>query len=369
MKLIILTASNLGPYHKARFNKLAEIGINLTAARIPVPEYYRPWKPDLSNVNFSLEQPYETLANTKGWTSILNHTRRYLRQKAPDVVITTGYNSKYIWATAICCRELGIPCLLYLVSCEKDRHRNWVKEWVKSWFCRRYYDGALVTGIQAQNYAAKLRIPENYIWRVGNVVDNAHFAENGNPTHQLDEISGRYFLAVSRLSKEKNLARLIKAYSLYRQKGGSWSLVIAGTGPEEETFREMVPAHDKEHVYWLGWVGYEGLPELYKNAGCFILASLVEPWGLVVNEAMAAGLPVLVSRHCGCQPELCWRGVNGYDFDPHDVNALTSLMLRMSSGTVDLVKMGEISQEIISLYSLDNWANAVKEGVSSFCSS
>ena len=74
----------------------------------------------------------------------------------------------------------------------------------------------------------------------------------------------------------------------------------------------------------------------------------VEQWGLVVNEAMAAGLPVLVSRACGCAPDLVREGVNGFTFDPYDVGGLAGLMVRMSSGELNLKTMGEASQVIIA---------------------
>jgi glycosyltransferase involved in cell wall biosynthesis len=80
---------------------------------------------------------------------------------------------------------------------------------------------------------------------------------------------------------------------------------------------------------------------------------------LVVNEAMACGLPILISRKCGCQPELCWRGLNGYDFDPLDVSELVGLMARVSGGELDLEAMGEASRQIIAPLTPDGWARVL----------
>jgi glycosyltransferase involved in cell wall biosynthesis len=71
---------------------------------------------------------------------------------------------------------------------------------------------------------------------------------------------------------------------------------------------------------------------------------------------MACGLPVLVSRKCGCLPELCWRGINGYDFDPYDENELAELLLRVSSGAVDLERMGKAGQQIIANFTPESFA-------------
>ena len=89
------------------------------------------------------------------------------------------------------------------------------------------------------------------------------------------------------------------------------------------------------------WIQYEKLPIYYGLAKTFILPSTSEPWGLMVNEAMASGLPILISRQCGYITELCWRGINGYDFDPWNVAELAGLMKLVQSLEDDLTRMAE----------------------------
>ena len=100
-----------------------------------------------------------------------------------------------------------------------------------------------------------------------------------------------------------------------------------------------------------GFKQYGELPLYYANAGAFVHASTTEQWGLVVNEAMASGLPVLVSERCGCAPDLVETGRNGYTFDPHDVDALARLMLDMASDACDRAAMGRASREIVARWS------------------
>jgi glycosyltransferase involved in cell wall biosynthesis len=100
-----------------------------------------------------------------------------------------------------------------------------------------------------------------------------------------------------------------------------------------------------------------GLIPYYAFAGCFVLPSTREPWGLVVNEAMAAGLPVIVSNRCGCAEDLVHTGQNGYLFDAGADGALESRMNAITNlPASDLARMGLRSQEIISNYSPDRWA-------------
>ena len=86
-------------------------------------------------------------------------------------------------------------------------------------------------------------------------------------------------------------------------------------------------------VILAGFKQYDELPAYYGLASAFVHASTTEQWGLVVNEAMASGLPVLVSDRCGCAPDLVEDGVNGFTFDPYDVEALAGLMQRVAAMT------------------------------------
>jgi 1,2-diacylglycerol 3-alpha-glucosyltransferase len=81
---------------------------------------------------------------------------------------------------------------------------------------------------------------------------------------------------------------------------------------------------------------------------------------------MAAGLPVLVSNRCGCFPELVLEGVNGFGFDPENIEQLTQLMLKMSSGDVDLYTMGQAALGHIQKYSPDYFTQGLKQAIE-FC--
>ena len=114
----------------------------------------------------------------------------------------------------------------------------------------------------------------------------------------------------TRFGQKKNIPSLVRAYALYygrsREEGDqAFDLVIAGDGELRGEIEATVAASGVEDkVKLLGAVDYSTLPWLYQNAQAFVHASTTEQWGLVVNEAMAAGVPVLISRRCGCAPDL-----------------------------------------------------------------
>jgi len=129
-------------------------------------------------------------------------------------------------------------------------------------------------------------------------------------------------------------------------------LVLLGDGPLRSSINNQLSTLNlQNHVPLPGFKQYPELPVYYGLASAFIHASTTEQWGLVVNEAMASGLPVLVSNRCGYAIDLVQDGRNGFTFDPYDVEALAQLMLRLTETPKHrLAEMGDASREVIA-----NW--------------
>ncbi len=101
------------------------------------------------------------------------------------------------------------------------------------------------------------------------------------------------------------------------------------------------------------------MPAYYGRAGAFIHPALVEQWGLVVNEAMAAGLPVLVSERAGCAPDLVRQGVNGFTFDPLNTAELARLLGVISRSAHDRAGWGAASRVIVAEWSPGRFASGL----------
>jgi len=251
-----------------------------------------------------------------------------------------------------------------------DRPRSWWKRAYASWQVGRA-DAALVSGAAAGEYLVTLGMPREFIFRQYGTVANAFFVERAARIRsQVDGASaGRrpYFLACSRLvEKRKNLVRLILAYERYRgQVGGRpWDLVFCGEGPDRKALEELVRQRNIEGITFAGFQKPEGLVEHYARASCFIHAAMNEAWGLVVNEAMAAGLPVLVSRRCGCAYDLVEEGTNGWTFNPHDVEELAGLMITMTKlDPARLAEMGIASQRRIQCFGPERFAEGLLRAI------
>lgn len=117
-----------------------------------------------------------------------------------------------------------------------------------------------------------------------------------------------------------------------------------------------------EHIEEVTLAGFRQLEETtayYGLAGAFVHPAQVDQWGLVVNEAMAAGLPVLVSKRAGCAHDLIRDGENGFCFDPADASQLSRLLCKIASPDTDRAAMGRRSREIIARWSPDRFAEGL----------
>jgi len=255
---------------------------------------------------------------------------------------------------------------------ERDSARIWWKEETKRRFVTQC-SAALVGGTWSREYVIRLGMSSESVFDGYDVVDNEHFragAEkaklDSNHIRALLGLPCEYFLACARFEPKKNLRRLIEAYSVYVQNAGfeSWHLVIVGDGPSRgdlESFAEDLGIRDK--VVFKGLAGYQELPGIYGLAKAFVHASTTEQWGLVVNEAMAAGLPVLVSERCGCVPELVRNGANGFTFNPLNTTeiAQTMLLIHMNKPLSD--RMGKESATIIAQWGPERFARNLRRAV------
>jgi glycosyltransferase involved in cell wall biosynthesis len=226
-------------------------------------------------------------------------------------------------------------------SSRQDESRTWWKEAIK----RRMVDlfsSALVGGKRHVEYLVELGMPRERVVVGYDVVDNDHFRQNaGEIRRQRSEVRQKYalpenyFLASARFIEKKNLPTLVQAYAEYRRRSEiaakmPWDLVLLGDGPLRETLNSQLSTLNlTERVHLAGFKPYDELPAYYGLANAFVHASTTEQWGLVVNEAIASGLPVIVSNRCGCAPELV--NGNGFTFDPANEDELATQLFEMAS--------------------------------------
>lgn len=196
------------------------------------------------------------------------------------------------------------------------------------------------------------------------VVDNDFWSRPVGRSIQYEH----YFVAVGRQIEKKNYLSIAKAYALYRQEMGAsaYDLVLIGEGPEHVKIEHFVSeSHLEKHIHLLPFLSQEKLPDVYQHAKALISSSSSsETWGLVINEAMACGCPIIASIQCGATNTLVHEGENGFRFSCEDVNRLAQLLIKFHRlGEHKQSAMREASKRIISNWGLDCFTKACVDAV------
>ena len=310
--------------------------------------------------------PLTTLLPDGSWTratrlKLTGLLWRRLNQQNPSTVLVPGYYNLPAITAALWAKAHGRRAVLMTESTQFDHVRTPWKERVKGAAIRMLFDGAIAGGEAHVRYLEALGFPADRIARRYDVVDNDFFASRAREARASGETREPYFLYVGRLSPEKNVGGLIRAYAEYRRRGGDWRLVLVGGGPEEQALREEASASGfAGDIEFAGLRSSSELPGYYAHAACFVLPSKCEPWGLVVNEAMASGLPVIVSNRCGAAEDLVVDGRNGFVFDPYRGGELSQAMEQMNAAGADKRdRMARASEELVARFSPARWADEV----------
>ena len=401
---IVVIFHHIGPYHHARLNAAAD-RLSVTGLEWS-GKAYDTWGAAESPAHYQKISLFlEATDRYPGKAELLRAFSLALEQANPDVVAVNGWNNVGSLVAANCCVHLGIPMIVMSESARQDEPRTWWKEMIKQRIVG-VYSAALVGGQRHVEYLVELGMPRERVFTGYDVVDNDYFAEraleirNSNPP-QADGIRKKYglpenyFLASARFIEKKNLPRLIRAYAKYRQRSSAfanqpsrkatagqeatagrevgnqksevtapWDLVLLGDGPlKPDLCRLISDLRLIAHMHLPGFKQYEELPVYYALAKAFVHPSTTEQWGLVVNEAIASGLPVIVSDRCGCVPELV--GDNGFTFDPMNGDELTARLLDMASQSDhDLERLREASRRIAARFGPELFGKGLEQAAS-----
>ena len=363
--------NNIVPYHDARWREFSHLYPSCHLVEISNRDEFR-------SLEFTDggESTYRrhTLFPGKikadlGGAKVVRAVEQWLNKEHPDVVVLNGWSFPYNLRALAWSQRKGVPCVVCSESNEFDEPRSFLKEFLKRRIVSLCSAG-LAGGTPQAEYLVKLGIPKERVFLGYDVVDSEFFQIKASEAKKT-EIPDPYFFACARFSKKKNLPGLIRAYAEYRKGLDAvppYELVIAGEGEErgdiERTIRELGLG---THVHLVGSKGYEELPAFYANASAFIHASTTEQWGLVVNEAMASGLPVLVSNRCGFAADLVREGENGWTFDPADEEKLALLMVKISVDESLRIAMGRKSREIIKAWGPSRFASGLGSAIQSAC--
>ena len=289
-----------------------------------------------------------------------------LRRSRFDALWVHGYSRWTNWLAIGCAKRQGLKIFVRDEATAESKRRSSTRHLAKRIFfagLRRTVDGFLAIGSDNRDYYASWGVSPAKIFMMPYCVDNDFFAARARAAEPVREELRRslglnrgrpVILFASKFELRKRPGDLLTAY---RRLAGDWDqarvpyLVFAGDGELKQSIETEARASGLDHVKFLGFRNQTELPALYDLCDVFVLPSVDEPWGLVVNEVMAAGRPVVVSDKVGCARDLVTNGVNGIQFQAGNVSALADALDYVLSDPARTAAMGEASRNIIARWS------------------
>ena len=407
--------AQFGPYHFARVAAL-------TSLMEPGKVYAIEFANQTSDYNWRRTSPTvplitlcpDSISERLSFLEVFLRARKKLTALGIKVCLLPSYSPKQSLAALLAAKSLGVRTIMMNETHAGTARATGLAALVK----RRLiglFDAALVGGTPQKRYFAAMGLPEEKIFTGYDAVDNDYFitraeglrsrqadvrAEYGLPAH--------YFLSLGRFVPKKNLETLIRAYRQYLDVSPrkETHLVMVGSGEEEARLRSLcrelnIPVCDNSargsvrspestvrtpRVHFYGFRQIEENPVFYALADAFILPSRWEEWGLVVNEAMASGLPVAVSETAGCAEDLLEAGSpaaasaeslqqiehlrllprlrrNGFVFSPDSSEELSRALIIFESSAGLRAAMGAESRRIVDRFSTENFARSALRAV------
>jgi glycosyltransferase involved in cell wall biosynthesis len=282
------------------------------------------------------------------WIVVNRGVLRELRRFGPDVVGVGGWNQPAFWQALAYTKTRRIPLLVWVESTARDARSETVPLELAKRALVRSASGFFVPGRASADYVRGLGVPDDRIAVAPNAVDAELFGAASGPR----DSGPCRFLYVGRLDPEKGLDVLLAAF---RRVPGE--LVLVGGGSEETALRQQA----SERVRFVGQLDRDAVVPHYATADVFVLPSRSEPWGMVLNEAAAAGLPLVATDGVGAAHELIEHGVNGFRVPAGDERALADALRRLAEDEEFRRRAGARSRELVRPFTPEAWAAGVVE--------
>ena len=379
MSRVCLVWPRLGPYHLARVRgaheRFARAGGEAVALDVATRDDLYGWDVEAGPTPFRREVAFPGASyDALGPAEMEAGVRAALDRIDADAVAVPSYSTPDARAVLAWCRRRRRTAVMLYESRAGDAPRSPLREAVKGVLVRQF-DACLASGRAHADYAAALGMPRCAIVTGASVVDNAAFAAGAEAARRAPErwaelpglgpSGAPFFLASNRFIARKNLPTLVRAYGAYRARAEAegrapWRLVLLGDGEGRDALERLAG----DGVVFAGFQQADVLPAYYGLAGAFVHPATLDQWALVVNEAAAAGLPLVVSDGTGAAPDLVEPGANGVVFPAADEGALADALARVSGlGGAERAAWGARSRELVARFTPETYGDALWQAV------
>src|SRR3954463_12408022 len=351
----------MAPHRIALFNALAAMDdVDLSVIYLARTDPSRRWLSHESDMRFRhrLLREHLRLKRGESYIHLTSGLLQTLRSANPDVVVGGGWDQLAYYEALLLRSTLRASFLWWVESNLRDRRPEGrmlraIKRRLLS-----SVDGVVVPGQASLRYVEELGALPHRIWVAPNAVDNDRFTERSGD--RIGRTGPVRFLFAGRLESAKGIATLLDAWTRVRTDA---ELLIVGAGSLDAAARGRVASADMPPVRFVGHLGRDEVADAYAAADVFVFPSVSDPWGLVVNEAMAAGLPVIATSAPGSVDDLVVDGDNGRVVEPFDPGPLTGAMHELADDEGLRRSMGMRSRERIATSSPADWAAGMRQAI------
>ena len=325
----------------------------------------QPWGPDadIGDIPVLLDPASSPISRLSNVASLMN---RILRGDY-TVAHLAGWGHWVIRLAIICCKIRGVP-----FSVESDSpllaDLNGIREALKRWIYpiwMRWISFAIPGGLRQAAFFRYYGVPDEKIVISHMTIDTEKIRQttslskfdfrsaHGVPQDQV------LFTFVGRLLAQKGIDTLLEAFEKIQGEYPRTALVVVGDGPERDMV-ERASAKYPGRIWVAGRQPSSGVVSWLRASDVFVLPSRDEHWGLVVNEAMTCGLPVVVSDACGCADDLVVTGQNGVVFPVENAAKLAEVMVELAMNQSQRESMGRESESMIRPWTIDRQAETIR---------
>ena len=291
-----------------------------------------------------------------------------------DALVVHGHTPAACLIAVAAARWAGVP-----VFARGETHlglrRGLLKRVVRKPLMTAFYrslSGVLAIGSANIAFYRAIGVPEERIFLVPYAVDNARFTEGTRLSdEQRKQVRAALGVAdddpivlyAGKLQARKRPDDLLRAAARLKDRRVGFHVAMVGSGEMAAALVELAGRFGLDNVHFHGFANQSALPQIYGASDVFVLPSENEPWGLAVNEAMCAGLPIVASAEIGCAADLVRAGVNGQTFETGDVEGLASALHPILGDAGTRRRMGLASSDIISRWSYAECAAGLRAAV------
>jgi glycosyltransferase involved in cell wall biosynthesis len=344
-------------------------GVDVSVTQIAETEGQRM---DLAGIDLSYHTyPYRLLfrgsQDNVVWYKRIFAAANDIYKNPSDLVVLPGYHKIEYWAMLITCILLRRRRAVFSDSTPFDKPEVRWRELAKRIFFARCH-GCFTYGARSKEYLMSYGVDESKIHIRRQAAALPHDYEPSAVMERYERMGeGKYrqprFVFIGRLAVEKGLFDLLRAFRLVRAKLHNARLDLVGAGPlMDDLKREAATLGLEDSVNLLGSKDLDALVPVFYDCVAMVLPSHSEPWGLVVNESLSYGCPVVVSDLCGCVPELVIDGVTGYRFSTGNIDALAAAMVAVTRMSEDRLATAKECLNVISMFTPERAASQILDG-------